>query len=1181
MKQILIFVFALLVIYHYDFAVAQSAPNSFNVLFETTKGSFNVLVNRTWAPNGADHFYDLIQAEYYDNNYFFRVIDTPRPFVAQWGINGDPEVSQKWNMTIPDDKQIASNVEGTVTYAAEMNANGFACCRTTQLFINYGNNKFLDQEGFAPFGMITSGLDVALSFYSGYGENPDQTLIYEQVPQVEQVFVPTQGYYPNPSTCKLPIQIVIKDDTLDGIYQIAPAKLTQTISKVTQTSPPMSTILFTIEIEMPKDTTIYTLNITSTTTINVPITYNCSDPGLSYELLPYPVNVGVFVNYLVLAPIMATVKDKSYQQLQVFPDGTMIFATYMGPIYTRSPVLQMRFIPYYDQSNPLNLVVPQKVKLAYYYQNRILAPSLPDIPPVPTLPDTSEILDVKIYPSAPVTTIIRDQTLYSVIKAKNLGCRFIFSSTPSIQYANNYFKVGEKNGIATYFSTQFLTMQPFGTTTKPIKIFKYSNIMSIQMQMDAAYTMGPVTSVGFSQSSTQYLSSAILTMDINTLNVTGYSTLKYGLTEYKYQFPFGLYTKVGANRYRNRFNVFTLTYFKDTPARFDCYGASSIGFNMYNNIPGSTYDTEYPKVYDTSIVKISTFLNVLRFRATDDKSGVSKIRINIPFNGDGTVADFKFKAQDHLSSGSSLDGYYEFVIDSRNLSDYRIDLFVADVVGNVPSIPNPALYRSGFYYDTIGSIFPFPDFKLWTLINVTSFKFYSTEMNVTNGEVVNYVVFQLDNPDLSFVPFITFYNGKSYEKSNSDYKIISLNKKLASFYGYWDETISSFVIPFYISQFTIPDELSYELELGLSLDNIQLQSKFGSDARLTIISDFGDIMPPMITDAVPLQLDKMGWIITIEDEHFGFLRGEFEIISNTDALPYKVVVTQSDLVSGDKFKGNYTLAFAEKPPTTTTCMSQTFSIQSVKLLDDRPITLPGGIIDVHPLSFLVVPPTYILSCSLEPTDVSPPTLVSFVILETSIDVGLRPEDRIVHFTFTVTDDIEISPRHNPVVYISSINTEPLAVTSSFVSSVGKNINFESTFNLPYGFGEGNALYFSIYGIFDTAMNTNGYTSLNLQAINPSKFYVNRSHSFGPNLKSHSYITFRGGEIFIEGSSFKSLTGSGQPILTLDFKNGTTIEPIINNLYSVVFSFNVPPNLLQFEIFLTVNGLQSNILPIEP
>lgn len=58
--------------------------------------------------------------------------------------------------------------------------------RTTQLFINFGNNANLDGMGFSPFGKVVSGMDVVDSLYKGYGEGaprgrgPDQGRIQSQ-----------------------------------------------------------------------------------------------------------------------------------------------------------------------------------------------------------------------------------------------------------------------------------------------------------------------------------------------------------------------------------------------------------------------------------------------------------------------------------------------------------------------------------------------------------------------------------------------------------------------------------------------------------------------------------------------------------------------------------------------------------------------------------------------------------------------------------------------------------------------------------------------------------------------------------------------------------------------------------------------------------------------------------------
>jgi len=150
----------------------ERAPDRFRVRFETTKGPFVVEVTRAWAPRGADRFYNLVRAGYYDDVAFFRVI---QGFMVQFGINGDPRVNTAWQARIPDDPVTQSNRRGMVTYAM-----AGPDTRTTQLFINFRDNKGLDGQGFAPFGGVVEGLAVVDSLYSGYGEGaprgmgPDQ-----------------------------------------------------------------------------------------------------------------------------------------------------------------------------------------------------------------------------------------------------------------------------------------------------------------------------------------------------------------------------------------------------------------------------------------------------------------------------------------------------------------------------------------------------------------------------------------------------------------------------------------------------------------------------------------------------------------------------------------------------------------------------------------------------------------------------------------------------------------------------------------------------------------------------------------------------------------------------------------------------------------------------------------------
>lgn len=141
------------------------APAVFDAKFVTTKGDFVVEVTRAWSPRGADRFYNLVKYHFFDGAAFFRVI---QGFVAQFGINAQPEISRTWQSAkIADDPVTQSNIRGTVTYAtAGPNT------RTTQVFINLAENSNLDGMGFSPFGKVISGMEVVDKLYADYGDGP-------------------------------------------------------------------------------------------------------------------------------------------------------------------------------------------------------------------------------------------------------------------------------------------------------------------------------------------------------------------------------------------------------------------------------------------------------------------------------------------------------------------------------------------------------------------------------------------------------------------------------------------------------------------------------------------------------------------------------------------------------------------------------------------------------------------------------------------------------------------------------------------------------------------------------------------------------------------------------------------------------------------------------------------------
>src|SRR4051812_36221301 len=139
----------------------EKAPATYKAKFETSKGTFVITVHRDWAPLGADRFYNLVNGGFYDDCRFFRVLDG---FMAQIGINGNPAIQSAWrDARIQDDPVKQSNKKGFASFATAGPGT-----RTTQFFINYGDNANLDKSGFSPFGEVTTGMDVVEKLYSGY-----------------------------------------------------------------------------------------------------------------------------------------------------------------------------------------------------------------------------------------------------------------------------------------------------------------------------------------------------------------------------------------------------------------------------------------------------------------------------------------------------------------------------------------------------------------------------------------------------------------------------------------------------------------------------------------------------------------------------------------------------------------------------------------------------------------------------------------------------------------------------------------------------------------------------------------------------------------------------------------------------------------------------------------------------
>lgn len=147
---------------------ADKAPDVFRVKFDTSVGPFVVECHRDWAPLGADRFYDMCKNGFFDGARYFRVI---HGFMVQFGLAADPKMSARYaENNLMDEPVLKSNLRGKITFAK----SGMPNSRSSQVFINYGDNSRLDADGFAPFGEVIYGMENVDKITDQYGEQPNQ-----------------------------------------------------------------------------------------------------------------------------------------------------------------------------------------------------------------------------------------------------------------------------------------------------------------------------------------------------------------------------------------------------------------------------------------------------------------------------------------------------------------------------------------------------------------------------------------------------------------------------------------------------------------------------------------------------------------------------------------------------------------------------------------------------------------------------------------------------------------------------------------------------------------------------------------------------------------------------------------------------------------------------------------------
>ena len=149
--------------------INQKAPEQFSVLFETSRGNFEAEFTREWSPLAVDRVYAQFKHGFYNDILFYRV----RPkYVAQFGADDSVKAKLWSKYRVPDEPVLKPNQRGVISFARSGKET-----RSHDLFINLQNNSpRLDTlmasgvKGYPPMGIVTHGMEVVDSLYTGYGD---------------------------------------------------------------------------------------------------------------------------------------------------------------------------------------------------------------------------------------------------------------------------------------------------------------------------------------------------------------------------------------------------------------------------------------------------------------------------------------------------------------------------------------------------------------------------------------------------------------------------------------------------------------------------------------------------------------------------------------------------------------------------------------------------------------------------------------------------------------------------------------------------------------------------------------------------------------------------------------------------------------------------------------------------
>ncbi|KAM9958754.1 hypothetical protein ACTFIW_012343 [Dictyostelium discoideum] len=581
--------------------------------------------------------------------------------------------------------------------------------------------------------------------------------------------------------------------------------------------------------------------------------------------------------------------------------------------------------------------------------------------------------------------------------------------------------------------------------------------------------------------------------------------------------------------------------------------------------PELIVDSSPPDVIMVRSFNIGRMKIDIQISIIDDISGFSAF---VCLDTNEIIFDYK-----NLKIGGTINnGVYSFIYDYGFTPVCKKSAFL-DFAGN-------ALVQNQSFLDLIVSNGTFnyfsidlPITKPKTLSDFDQFYFAFNNINLTNQGFYNTLYFKFKDND-----------------NDPDY-CIKLRLAISEgwpnpvdSYSTWDYSLQMYRVDFFLPSNLLNMDILYYIYLGLDYETQYSTSHFQSwvssnNATLSVYSNIGDIMPPMVhyldwqinDGSNPLVQRNLIWMFNIEDQYNGFDMGELTIMGSVDFIPWNFKFSSNNKNPLSDYY-NFTIPIPQNSKT------QTYYITHLKLVDKNGIFSEYNI--SKPQVFPIVDPLVkmpsrsfkVLGDDDNPIVSALPTLVDFIIAPSLIDVGGSDLSRNVKFTIKTQDVVGIRQDVKPTIYLGDtyLNYIPVPVTlDGVLDPITGVTTFTVSTTIPYGFGYPEGILLNVFGIKSSHSTFQGYSSFDLRDAFFSYSINTPTFSVGTKLLSYSPVSNKGGQFTIFGSSLDAIQN---PSYYITLNSQTNVSKIIPDIQFISISssaviITAVPSNSSFSVFL--------------